>query len=461
MCASATSTLPLLRVVAIGDELLEGHTLDTNTRELVQALRELGLTVDHARTVRDRETDLLELARWHGLTISTGGLGPTRDDRTRQILADAFGVQLVEDPERWQQIVEWFARFGRLPGELEHSQALRPVPGESLRNEVGTANGLVFEEESRTWIALPGVPGEMRHLLQERLLPWLRERYALPEPGRTLNFRSRRIGEAVLHERLQPLADLEALAELGFYPHPDGVILRAKLPALPLMEVERRVTQIRELVRARLGDHLLLEDGEGLHLVLHRLLKEAGARVAVAESCTGGLLASLLTEMAGSSESLLGGVVAYANEIKECVLGVSPQTLEQHGAVSAECVKKMAAGVRKLYHADLSLSVSGVAGPGGGTEEKPVGTVWLGLDVSPRLAQWLHQQGLRVPQTPCARLERLPGNRQQVRRRSAGRALAFGVEVLLGLPPVEPAVDPQHEKALRDSRSAEADGIRE
>ena len=437
MHLAASTTLPPLRIVAIGDELLEGHTLDTNTQELVCGLSRLGLVVDHAITVRDREEELSRLAAWPGLTISTGGLGPTCDDRTREALANAFGARLVEDEIRWQQIVQWFARMGRTPGELERSQALRPEPGESLRNDLGTANALVFCKGQQVWIALPGVPGEMRHLLHERLLPWLQQRYALSEPGACLNFRSRRIPEAVLHERLQPLSDLAELAELGFYPHPDGVILRAKFTAAPKEESARRVSRLRELVRARMGEHLLVESGDPMHRVLHRLLLEFDIKIAVAESCTGGLLAGLLTEDAGSSASFLGGVVAYENRIKQELLGVSARTLQSEGAVSAACVREMATGVRELYQSDLSLSVSGIAGPGGGTKEKPVGTIWLGLDVSPRLRELLRERGLPQPDAPLARLERMPGDRGQLRRRSAGRALAFAVELLLGLPPVD------------------------
>ena len=409
----------------IGDELVDGHTPDSNSREIARALDGLGLRVREIRLVRDRAealraeaAALLDPAQELELVISTGGLGPTLDDRTRQALAEAFDAQLVFDEERWAELTVWFRERGREPSALQRGQALHPVPGGHLRNLVGTASGLVFEPAGRLWIALPGVPSEMRHLLETGVLPLLERRWGLRPRGRVLAFRSRRLPESDLSQRLEPLADLEALGEVGFYPGADGVLVRLRLPALPAPEQDRREAELRRLVRGRLGTFLLHEGGEPLVDLVFARLKERGQRLALAESCTGGWLARELTDLPGASLVFPGGVVAYANEVKEKLLAVPRALLEEYGAVSAACVAVMARNLRHGLGTDWALAVSGIAGPEGGTPDKPVGTVWLGLD----------GPGGRS----ATRLLNLRGNREQIRRRAAGQAWAWLLEHLQG-----------------------------
>lgn len=409
----------------IGDELVDGHTPDSNSREIARALDGLGLRVREIRLVRDRAealraeaAALLDPAQELELVISTGGLGPTLDDRTRQALAEAFDAQLVFDEERWAELTAWFRERGREPSTLQRGQALHPVPGGQLRNLVGTASGLVFQPAGRLWIALPGVPSEMRHLLETGVLPLLERRWGLRPRGRVLAFRSRRLPESDLSQRLEPLADLEALGEVGFYPGADGVLVRLRLPALPAPEQDRREAELRRLVRGRLGTFLLHEGGEPLVDLVFARLKERGQRLALAESCTGGWLARELTNLPGASLVFPGGVVAYANEVKEKLLAVPHALLEEYGAVSAACVAVMARNLRHGLGTDWALAVSGIAGPEGGTPDKPVGTVWLGLD----------GPGGRS----STRLLNLRGNREQIRRRAAGQAWAWLLEHLQG-----------------------------
>jgi nicotinamide-nucleotide amidase len=416
---------PGIRLVAIGDELVDGHTRESNGREIVAALEGLGLRVREIRLVRDQAgaiaaeaAELLDPARGLDLVISTGGLGPTLDDRTRSTLAEAFGAELIFDEERWRELVAWFRARGREPADMQRCQALHPSPGGHLRNELGTASGLLFERDGRLWIALPGVPGEMRHLLETGVLPLLERRFGARPRGRVLAFRSRRLPEADLSQRLEPLADLEALGEVGFYPMADGVLLRLRLPAGPAAELERTEAAARALVRARLGEFLLAEDGRPVVELVFARLRERGQRLALAESCTGGGLARELTELPGASTVFLGGVVAYANRAKEELLGVPAALLETHGAVSAQVAAAMAAGVRHRLRADWGLAVTGIAGPEGGTVEKPVGTVWLGLHGSGGIT------------ATC--LLNLRGNREQIRRRAAGQAWAWLLEHLEG-----------------------------
>jgi len=412
-----------IRLVAIGDELLDGPTRDTNSLELAALLEELGLRARDRHTVRDREEDLrLEVQALLApdspvdLVLSTGGLGPTLDDRTRRTLAQAFGAQLLFDEARWVELQAWFAARGRVPGALQRSQALHPHPGRSLHNPVGTANGLVFEEGRKAWVALPGVPSECRHLLAHGLRQWLVERCGSRPRGRVLAFRSRRLPEADLALRLEPLADLEALGEVGFYPQPDGVLLKLRLPADGGEDLGAREAIARELVRARLGGFLLAESPEPAVELVFRALRERGLTLALAESCTGGGLARDLTERPGASAVFPGGVVAYSNESKQSLLGVPGDLLEKHGAVSEACAGALALGAKERFGADWALAVTGIAGPEGGTPDKPVGTVWLGLAGPTRLE--------------TRRLD-LRGNREQIRARAAGQAWAWLLEMLV------------------------------
>jgi nicotinamide-nucleotide amidase len=419
-----SAATPVIRLVAIGDELVDGHTQDSNSREVALALDSLGLRVKDMRQVRDREEELLREAasllrgdEGLDLVISTGGLGPTLDDRSRQVLARAFGAQLVFDEVRWSWLEAWFRERGRVAGPQQHSQALHPQPGGLFPNQVGTAAGLLFESGGKSWIALPGVPSEMRHLLQDEVLPWLGARLGHRQRERVLAFRSRRLPEAELSRRLEPLEDLEALGEVGFYPHADGVLLRLRLPALPGAEQEVRATAARDLVRQRLGAALLVEDGRPVvELVFHSLLAQ-GQSLALAESCTGGWLARDITAFPGSSKVFRGAVVAYANAVKESALGVPAALLEEHGAVSEACAGAMALGARERMGSTWSVAVTGIAGPEGGTLEKPVGTVWLAV---------------AGPAGLCARRLDLRGNREQIRARAAGQAWLQLYEAMQG-----------------------------
>lgn len=408
------ATPPLIRLVAIGDELVDGHTQDSNSRELVQALDSLGLRVKDIRLVRDREEELereaealLTGAEGLDLVLSTGGLGPTVDDRTRQVLARAFKAELVFDDERWAWLEAWFRERGRVAGPQQRNQALHPHPGAFFPNAVGTAAGLLFESGGKAWIALPGVPSEMRQLLRDEILPWLSRRLGTRRRGTVLSFRSRRLPEADLALRLEPLAELEALGDVGFYPHADGVLLRLRLPALTEEAREARIARARAMIRQRLGEHLLVEDGRPLVELVFQALCESQESLALAESCTGGWLARELTALPGSSQVFRGGVVAYSNAVKAGLLGVPLETLDRHGAVSREVALAMAQGARERLGGTWGLAVTGIAGPEGGTPEKPVGTVWLAV---------------AGPRGEVARRLDLRGNREQIRARAAGQA---------------------------------------
>jgi nicotinamide-nucleotide amidase len=412
------------RIVAIGDELLDGFTLDTNSRQISQDLQSLGFRISGISLIRDKEAALREQfeiaensdSAHRTITISTGGLGPTIDDRTKHILAELFSVKLVFDESRWIELLDFFEKRGRRAAPENRNQALMPSPGLNLRNGIGTANGLVFESAQQLWIALPGVPSEMAHLMQKQVLPLLEKRLASnPRRTKVLSFRSRRLPEATLHGMLEPLDDLTRIAEIGFYPNPDGVLLRLRIPPLKGSQQIDRENKLKTIVRQRLGEHLLCESGAPLVELVFAELKKKGLSLGLAESCTGGLLARQITDLNGASEVFKGGIVAYHNQLKINQLSVDESILDEFGAVSSQCVIQMSSGLQKNIGCDIALSVSGVAGPGGGTPDKPVGTVWLGMSTK---------------DSNEARLLKLAGSREQIRKRAAGQAWVWLYEVL-------------------------------
>ncbi len=374
-------------VLTIGDELLIGQVHDTNAAWLGEQLTLAGVIVRRMATVGDDENALQsELRRSlaeSDLVITTGGLGPTEDDRTREGVAGLFGVELAFQAGILESIRERFALRGRYMPESNRSQAMVPDGFEVLANRLGTAPGLWREiregEAAGSMLAvLPGVPYEMQHLFTEEVLPRVRRRGGLRSiVHRTL--RTAGIGESSLQEAAGDLFGvLSDTLRLAWLPGPGGVRLRMTAFAGDRETADGRIAQLEARLRDRIGGYIYGVDDETLEEVVGNMLRDRSLTVSVAESCTGGYLAHALTNIPGSSEYMAGGVVAYSNPAKIDVLGVSPDALRQHGAVSEVVAVQMAEGIRRLLGADLGLSTTGVAGPAGGTSEKPVGTVWIG-----------------------------------------------------------------------------------
>ena len=376
-----------VEIVTIGDELLLGTTVDTNAVFLARALGEIGVPVARRATVADVAHDIADavqqaLQRTGGV-ITTGGLGPTADDLTRPVLAQLFGRALREDPQIVAALHALWASRGRggvlPPSNLQ--QALVPEGAEVLVNAQGTAPGLRLTDAQGRWvIMLPGVPRELRHMTTTHIVPWLAARSS----GTVLRSRSVRttsIAESALAEKLGPLKrEVEGLP-LAYLPGHDGVDLRVTARGLAADDATQRldaaVARIRELV----GLHAYATDGVSMPAVLLDLCAAHGDTIAVAESCTGGLLGARLTEVPGASRVVLGGVIAYADSVKEQELLVSPEDLAQHGSVSEPVAVQMARGVRGMTGATIGVGITGVAGPDGGSDDKPVGTVWIAIDV--------------------------------------------------------------------------------
>jgi nicotinamide-nucleotide amidase len=406
-----------LELVTVGTELLLGFTIDTNAAEIARALGAVGARVVRKTTVADDPAPIAAAVREAlertGFVIATGGLGPTGDDVTKRAVAGLFGAPLVLDGAYLERLRDRFRRLGRGPmPEANRTQAEIPRGAVILPNRWGTAPGLWLESHLGVAVLLPGVPREMRGLLEHEVVPRLRERATRGSgaPSVTLSrtLRTTGVSESALADRIGPLEHRLAPATLAYLPSPEGVDLRLTVWSLPAAEAERALARAAEALTPALGVHRYGDGGCDLAAVVLERLERRGAKLAVAESCTGGLLGERLTAVPGASRTFVGGVVAYDNAIKVSELGVPQRDLDRHGAVSEAVVRAMAEGVARRFGTGASLAVTGIAGPEGGTPEKPVGTVWLAACLDRRCEAdggWF------------------PGDREHVRRRSAQAAL--------------------------------------
>ena len=364
-------------VIAIGDELLSGETVDTNSSFIDRQLEATGWRVVRHLTVADDEAAIADAfgmaARWARLVVSTGGMGPTQDDLTMGGLARALGCPLGVNETAKAALEARFVAIGRTMTPNNQRQTMVPVAAEVLVNDVGSAPSVTAHLGGAMVFAMPGVPSEVRWLMANRVMPRLGpavsgvRRRAIKTIG---------IGESRLESDLHAAIDDHPQVRFGF--RTIGAENHVKLSAGG-PTAEARLDAAEADVRRRLGDAVFGRDGETLAEVLGAALRSSGQTVATAESCTGGLIAKRLTDVPGSSAYVVGGVVAYANAVKVSLLGVESQAIDAHGAVSEVVAGQMAAGARARLGADWGLSATGVAGPGGGTPEKPVGLVWVGL----------------------------------------------------------------------------------
>ena len=399
-------------IVTIGTEMLLGDLVDTNTAWLSHQLAGLGVGIYRHTTVGDN-TDrivgaLRDAAYRADFVVTTGGLGPTSDDLTHGCLGLLTGRPMVEYPEARAHVDEKFAKFGRKPTPSNYKQVLFPEETELIPNPLGTAMGALVEWEGTLFATLPGVPSEMKGMFEGTIAPLIRSRSDGSIVSKTLHFAG--IGESALAERVQDFLDaadptVAPLAGQG------RVRLRITTRAATEEEAHRKISPVEREILDRLGDYFYGEDGETLESSVGRLLRDRGATLALAESCTGGLISKRLTDIAGSSEYFGEGFVTYSNESKERLLGVPKEMLVEHGAVSEPVARAMAEGARRISGADYGLSVTGVAGPDGGTPEKPVGLVIVGLS---------DRDGARAERLDLTAWAR---SRNSIRERSANRAL--------------------------------------
>lgn len=369
-------------IITIGDEILYGQIVDTNSQWLSAALDAAGIKVRRKLSIGDTREEILtalQEGKDHAsIIITTGGLGPTKDDLTKKLYAEFFGTEMTHRPEVLENIEALFSSRKLLINELNKQQALVPSNGEVIMNTVGTAPGMWFEEGEQVFISMPGVPHEMKKMMAEVAVPKLQQKFHTPHILHRM-VKTIGIAEAVLAEKLETWeTQLPDPIKLAYLPRLGQVRIRLTAMGYDKEALQAQVQEQIDLLQPIIGDYIYAYDDEEVEHTIGKLLQAKGYTLSTAESCTGGLIADRITDIAGCSAYFLGGIVAYSNEVKASQLGVSRETLANHGAVSEQTAMEMAANVREKYGTDFGLATTGIAGPGGATPNKPVGTIWVG-----------------------------------------------------------------------------------
>jgi nicotinamide-nucleotide amidase len=367
-------------IITIGDEILLGQITDTNSQYIAKQLADIGMEVLKIYSVSDKSEEIkaavdAAFAR-ADLVLVTGGLGPTKDDITKKALADYFGTELVFNNQAFKWLQEIFANKKGAINEYNRAQALLPKNCKILRNYKGTASGMCFRKGSRILISLPGVPFEMEHLMQTQVMPLLKKKYKNSYLRYNV-LKVYNIAEAELALKLARFEDiLPRGVALAYLPSLETVKLRLTAKGSALPQLEKYTKKLKTALK-----NLYFTEGEetSLQNSLAQILTQKKLTLSTAESCSGGNIARIITSMPGASAYYLGGVVAYSNELKKSLLNVKASSLQKYGAVSETVAKEMAENIRKITGSDYSVAVTGIAGPSGGTPEKPVGTVWIAL----------------------------------------------------------------------------------
>lgn len=387
---------PKAEILAIGDELIHGSALDTNSKYIAAQLEQLGIVVKRFTVVSDDPEDLraaiAAVCSRADVVVVTGGIGPTLDDRTREVCADVLGVGLRFDAESWDRISDWLGKRGRPVPDSNKRQAMVPEGSAVLPNDAGTAPGFAVTIDGARLFSLPGVPREMQRMLGESVIPALQAMPGLV-PVAHSNLRILGPSEALLGQRLAAFMTPGRNPTVGITATGGLLTVRIVATGATVEAAKAGCEATAAELRPLLGKWLFAEGGGDLpELVLDRL-RQRNHSLAVGESCTGGRVAARLVDSAGASDVFVGGVVAYSNASKTAGLGVAAELIEQHGAVSEAVATAMAEGARERFGADVAVSITGIAGPGGGSAEKPVGTVCFGLAMAGETRAWT----LRIP----------------------------------------------------------------
>jgi nicotinamide-nucleotide amidase len=373
-------------ILSIGDEICIGQIINSNAAWMAGQITKTGADVLQHITVGDNAEDIKNdldlLLKSSDVILLTGGLGPTHDDITKPVLIDYFNDELQFSESAYKNILELLEKRGIKPTERLRQMAMLPKSCTPLANGVGTAPGMLFEKNGKYIISMPGVPNEMKYIMTHSVLPFItkiiknkREDVVLYKTLQTSG-----VPESVLADKIGDVSNfLGRNDSLAFLPSYKGVRLRIGVRADNFETAQKNIAKIEHYIRKEVEDYIIADSDESPAEVAGNILSKNKQTLAVAESCTGGLLGGEFTSIPGSSAYFLGGVIAYSNSIKERILKVKHNTLSEHGAVSRETALEMAANVRNIFGSDYGISITGIAGPGGGTPEKPVGTVWIGL----------------------------------------------------------------------------------
>lgn len=371
-----------VEIITIGYEILSGHTVDTNAAFIGSKLTENGLDVKYVTSVGDNLDDLelviKQALNRANIVITTGGLGPTDDDITKKGIVKVFKRNLIFNDDILKEIKERYARRNLEMPAITQNQALLPQGGKFFTNKNGTAVGICIAEKGKIFISLPGVPDEMKQILTDEVIPYLQ---SLKTGGFTkiTTLHTTGVTESKIAEMIKPDMKIPLGVRLAYLPSYSGVDLRIHAVANSNDEAEQKRNSLKKHLETTCGKFIYGEDDDKLETIVAQLLIDNDITISVAESCTGGQLGMLMTSVSGSSQYFLGGIVSYDNNVKINILGVDKEIIEKYGAVSEECAKAMAESCRKKFDTSYALSVTGVAGPDGGSDDKPVGTTYLGL----------------------------------------------------------------------------------
>ncbi|MFH2049840.1 MAG: competence/damage-inducible protein A [bacterium] len=369
-------------IITIGDELISGHKVDTNSAFIARQLTRIGFNVKFKSSVGDSVSAMEEgfrLALQRAkVIITTGGLGPTDDDITKKAIVKVFKRNLIFNEAILEDLKKRFAKRGIEMPAINQNQALLPQGATLFPNKHGSAVGICIPEKGRVFVSLPGVPFEMEQIMTDEVIPYLKE-LSHDQTIKVVSLKTIGIIESKLAELITDGLKLKQNVKLAYLPSPGGIELRISATAENENEADEAVQKTLREIETRVGRYIFGHDEDTLESVVGQLLIDNDRTLAVAESCTGGQLGMQITSTPGSSKYFLGGIISYANDVKIEQLKVDKEIIEKHGAVSEECAVAMATGCRELFDSDYALSVTGIAGPDGGTDEKPVGLTYIGL----------------------------------------------------------------------------------
>lgn len=376
-------TCMLAEIITIGDEILIGQVVDTNSAWMAEQLNLIGIQINRLISVSDNRIEILtaleESASRSNLILVTGGLGPTKDDITKPAICEYFNTRLVIDPQVLEHVEKFLSHRGVAVNELNRLQAMVPENAKVLHNALGTAPGLWFIRKGVVYVFMPGVPFEMKKMMQDILLPLFQQFFKTP-PLIHKTILTTGIAESTLAETIEPWEDtLPKHFRLAYLPSPGMVRLRITARGKDMQQLELEVQEQLERLQQLIPHYIFGYDEDTLEIIIGKLLKDSNKTISTAESCTGGNMARLITSVPGASGWFKGSIVAYDNRVKQELLNVSEADLLQYGAVSQQVAEAMAVNVREKLHTDFSVAVTGIAGPDGGTPEKPVGLVWVAV----------------------------------------------------------------------------------
>ncbi len=399
-------------IISIGNEILYGKIIDTNSNYIINKLRENNLFVKHVSVVGDDEDELAmllkEAYRRSQVIITTGGLGPTEDDITFQSIAKAFNLDLVKYPEAEKNMSKILSQVNISMSQSNLKQTYLPEGSHCIINRYGTAPAIILEIDNQIIVSLPGVPLEMKKLMSEEIIPFLCQKFSSLKHSQSRIIRVSGLGESTVNERIKDFIHQNKQLDIGIYANPEDIQVQLNALANTSQETATILDNATQQLKHLLGDYIFGFDHQTLEEVIGELLRNKKLSLAVAESCTGGMLGGMITSIPGSSDYFKGGIISYDGEIKEKLLGVPQKTMVKYGQVSEQVAGYMAQGVRKKCNSDIGLSITGIAGPGGGNKEKPVGLVYIALANEQETIVQKHQ---------------LRRDRQTIRLRSARRAL--------------------------------------